>query len=310
MDAHFHTSARITRDLLKSLTRRQDSEPLLRFLLHYTLFIAAGVWLVWSWTQPFWHILLAMTVFGATTPSLFAMLHETGHRSAFASRRLNRIVATISAYSNFYVPTGFREFHFQHHRHTHDPHLDPEISIGGKPAPALMTHPVPYLFYLAGFPIFMGKIGMIVTAACGLFGPFFYYVPQPKRRRIAWEARLFLLIHAGIVTASIFWIPGLWLIYPGYMIGMTILSIYLPAEHSGLPHAGGILERTRSIRTPAIVKYFMWNMPYHAEHHAYPGVPYYHLPALSQALQGELKEKDKGIPKFQVWMFRRMLRKR
>ncbi len=305
MDAEFHQSQKVSKALLQDLGRRRNGDALLRFLLHYALFLGTGTWLVLSDGGPWWQTLLAMLCFAATTPSLFAMLHETGHNSAFASRGLNRLVATIAAFSNFYIPTGFREFHFQHHRHTHDPHRDPEISLGGKPATAFTERPLPYLLYLSGIPLFMGKIGLAITPAFGAFSIFYSYVPKQKRARMVVESIVFLTIHAGIVLLACTVLPGLWLIYPGYALGMALLSTYLPAEHSGLPYQGTILERTRHIRTPRIVRFFMWNMPYHAEHHAYPGIPFYNLPALSAAIEHELKEKDKSIPKFQSWMFRR-----
>ena len=33
------------------------------------------------------------------------------------------------------------------------------------------------------------------------------------------------------------------------------------------------------------VRVLFWNMPYHAEHHAFPDVPFHHLPAVSRALR-------------------------
>ena len=276
--------------------------------MHYALFLGAATWLVWSHAQPWWHISLAMVCFAATTPSLFAMLHEAGHNTAFAARNLNRVVATIAAYSNFYIPTGFREFHFQHHRHTHDPQHDPEISLGGKPA-SFTDSPLKYFVYLTGLPVLMGKIMLAVAPAFGLFAIFYPYVQKQKRLRMCLESWIFLLLHAAIILAATTILPGLWLTYPGYALGMLLLSSYLVAEHSGLPHKGTILERTRHIRTPALVRFFMWNMPYHAEHHAYPAVPFHQLPALSAAIDAELKEKDKTVPKFQIWMWRRLFRK-
>lgn len=308
MDASFHDSTKLSKSQLQALATRSNGPGILRFLVHYSLFWAAGIWLVSSYEQPWWQILLAMICFAATTPSLFAMLHEAGHNTAFASRNLNRIVTTIAAYSNFYIPTGFREFHFQHHRHTHDPLRDPEISVGGKPANFTDT-PLKYLIYLTGLPILLGKIMLAIAPAFGLFGMFYPYVQQQKRKRLMLESWLFLLLHAGIITASLTILPGLWLIYPGYVLGMLVLSIYLVAEHTGLPHTGTILARTRHIRTTGLVRFFMWNMPYHAEHHAYPAIPFHQLPALSAAIDSELKEKDKTIPKFQVWMLRRLLGK-
>jgi fatty acid desaturase len=50
-----------------------------------------------------------------------------------------------------------------------------------------------------------------------------------------------------------------------------------------------MLANTRTTLTNALVRYFAWNMPYHAEHHAFPALPFHALPAAHRALQGELK---------------------
>ena len=38
----------------------------------------------------------------------------------------------------------------------------------------------------------------------------------------------------------------------------------------------------------------MWNMPYHAEHHLYPSIPFHHLPALHLKLRRQLKNVAPG----------------
>lgn len=310
MEASFHQSRGLSKEALSQLTRRRNGPALLRFLLHYGFFLGSAAALVVSHGAAWWLTALAMLAFGLSTTTLFAMLHESGHNTAFASRSMNRWVATLAAYAYFYIPTGFREFHFQHHRHTHDPLRDPEISVGGKPATGFTAAPLPYLLYLSGLPIWLGKVGMIVTAALGVWGPFWSYVPQAKRRRMVAEAWVFLALHAGIVVGAVLWMPGLALLYPGYALGSMILSIYLPAEHGGLPHEGSILARTRHIRTGALVRWALWNMPYHAEHHAYPAVPFHRLPDLSDAMRDELLEHDKTVPRFQSWMLGRLFRRR
>ena len=45
----------------------------------------------------------------------------------------------------------------------------------------------------------------------------------------------------------------------------------------------------------------MWNMPYHAEHHAYPEIPFYSLPKLHELMNDEIIHKDKTHPLFH-WM--------
>lgn len=37
---------------------------------------------------------------------------------------------------------------------------------------------------------------------------------------------------------------------------------------------------TRTTLTTRVVRFLAWNMPYHAEHHAMPSVPFHKLPVL------------------------------
>ena len=59
-----------------------------------------------------------------------------------------------------------------------------------------------------------------------------------------------------------------------------------------------MLENSRTTTTNAIVRWLAWNMPYHAEHHAYPTVPFYRLPALHLLAKPYLKETEQGYVRF------------
>jgi len=42
------------------------------------------------------------------------------------------------------------------------------------------------------------------------------------------------------------------------------------------------------------VRLFAWNMPYHAEHHAYPAVPFHALPRLHQGIREKIANVEPG----------------
>ena len=89
-----------------------------------------------------------------------------------------------------------------------------------------------------------------------------------------------------------------WAVFVGQIVGHCFLAFYTAAEHNGLPNDGNIFEKTRSVKANKLVKYVMWNMPYHAEHHAYPAVPFHHLPQLHKALGDEIIHKKDTHLKF------------
>jgi fatty acid desaturase len=107
----------------------------------------------------------------------------------------------------------------------------------------------------------------------------------------AWNQSTLLLIGFGGITI-------------GLLIGHCFLASYTAAEHNGLPHEGSIVEKTRSIAAPAFVKFLMWNMPYHAEHHSYPAVPFHALPQLHELMKEELIHKGQDHPGFHWMVFK------
>ena len=107
---------------------------------------------------------LAAAVAGLGLLCHFPSLHESGHGPAFRTRWLNESVAWVSAVLMLQSPTFFREFHWEHHRHTQDPLRDPEIAA----MPALLSpfprNPLVYLLLASGQSLLVGKTLFTVGA--------------------------------------------------------------------------------------------------------------------------------------------------
>jgi len=65
-----------------------------------------------------------------------------------------------------------------------------------------------------------------------------------------------------------------------------------------------VYARARALETKKIkmsltgfpIRFLMWNMPYHAEHHLCPAVPFHQLPALHRLLQEKLAHVAAELP--------------
>lgn len=305
MQEQFHESSRLPTASLKLLLARTNGESLARFAIQYSLLVISAVIIVIdpaATSHSYVWRAIAGFVFGLMVMSMFALGHETVHRSAFKSSTMNEVVCWLTCLPIYYVPEIFRQFHFAHHRHTHQPGLDPEISMGGKPI-ASVTSSVPlYLLWLTGLPVLFYKVAVMVAASFGhgrlawqLLMP---YVPERAKRRVRWESRAALCFHLGYVYAAWQWLPGLWNLLWAQWLGHAMLAVYLTTEHNGLPHAGSAIDRTRTMLTNRMIKFLMWNMPYHAEHHAYPAVPWHALPDLHKQIQAELKHTESSYVRF------------
>jgi fatty acid desaturase len=55
-----------------------------------------------------------------------------------------------------------------------------------------------------------------------------------------------------------------------------------------------MLRNSRTTRSNWPVRRLAWNMPYHAEHHAYPALPFHALPAAHARLAKRIETQATG----------------
>ena len=312
MDEIFHPRPDESREQVRTLMGRKNDSGVVRFALQFALMAAAGVVMILSYGENGWLWSVAMLVMALCVPPMFAVAHETVHRTAFSTRRLNEVIRLISSFTIFYVPDWFRHFHFAHHRCTNDPKHDPEIAPFGFPMPAFTGSLPLYFTLITGVALVGFKIAMMGLLALPLsrnfFGRYFAYVKPPALKRMQWEARICSVAHASWIVGGLLWWPGVASLFIGQLVGHGLLGCFLAAEHSGLPHEASVLERTRTTKTNGLVRYLMWNMPYHAEHHAYPSVPWHALPDLHTIMKDELIHIVPGYPHMHRRIFGQLVR--
>lgn len=270
------------------LTGRRNGPGLLRLAVHGGAILALGALILAG--APFWPLLLLPQ--GILIVFLFTLLHECVHETAFATPWLNRTVAAVAGFLVMVPATWFRYFHFAHHRHTHDPDNDPELM---SPKPETLWE---YVKYLSGIPLWMGMAKtVLLNGGRPSDEP---YVPEKGRRKVLDEARLTLALYGGLVGVSIALGTDalLWIWVVPALLGQPFLRAYLLAEHARCPHVANMLENTRTTFTTAIVRFVAWNMPYHAEHHAYPAVPFHRLPQFHEVVREHLRTTERGYGRF------------
>ena len=278
---------RLTSTVLLPLTKRDNRHAALHAFGHLGA-IALSTLLLWQSLGTPW-VILAMPLQGYLLAFLFNALHETAHQTAFRSRVCNYALGHLAGFTVL-LPYGYyRAFHWDHHRYTQDRDKDPELA---KPLPSSMWRLAWYVF---GLPVWMDRIRMLMVH--GFLGRVVEpWIPPDKRHQIINEARAYLLGYGLIVALSIVtgsWV-ALWLWWLPVAAGQWFLRPYLLAEHTGCAHGNDMLENTRTTYTNAWVRFFAWNMPYHAEHHAYPAVPFHALPQLNVLLAPRIVHTERG----------------
>jgi len=126
------------------------------------------------------------------------------------------------------------------------------------------------------------------------------FVPEKGRAKVLSEARWFLALYALMFAGSVLLQSTalLWTWIVPVLIGQPFLRAYLLAEHTRCPHVSNMLENTRTTFTTAIVRFVAWNMPYHAEHHSYPAVPFHRLPRFHRIIAEHLRSTERGYVRF------------
>ena len=244
--------------------------------------MSATALLVWL-CFPYWYLLIpAMTLHGVTIVTMFGPMHECVHRTAFASRTANDVVGWIAGVLSFYNATFYRYFHAWHHRYTQDPARDPELIY---PKAASRRQ---YLKEITGLNFWVRRAldypVLALGRARGL--PF---VPESVRRSVALSMSAQLLIYAaGFVSIVLGSHALLYYWFLPAVLAQPFLRSLLIVEHTGCSLDRNGLTNTRTTLTGLPIRLLMWNMPYHAEHHLYPAVPFHQLPRLHREIRDRL----------------------
>lgn len=271
-----------------ALTERRDGPGLRHLAAHGGLIVVCGALI--AARVPGWWLLLPAQ--GILVAFLFTLAHECTHQTPFRSRRLNEVVGHVASALLLMPFRWFRYYHLAHHRHTSDPARDPELAGGGHPRSRAR-----WLLHVSGLPFWWAQARVLIRLALGREDA--PYLPESARPAMIREARLLLAVYAGVAVFSALVSPMLlWVWIVPALIGQPVLRLYLLAEHGDCPQVADMFLNTRTTFTTRAVRFLAWNMPYHAEHHVLPTVPFHSLPALHRLIRNRLGVTESGYIRF------------
>jgi fatty acid desaturase len=237
-----------------------------------------------------WFIAIpALVLYGFSFAIMFAPLHEASHRTVFTNNQANDVLCWFAGLLSFYNSTFYRLYHKWHHRYTQILDKDPELS-DRKP-----TNLKEYIIEISGITWWIGKFKRHFLTAIGNLEdcPF---IPESSRTEVIRSNRLQILVYAVAIAISIYfqqpWFITYWML--PLAVGQPILRFLLLAEHTDRPNTDNMLANTRTTLTFAPLRFLIWNISYHAEHHLYASIPFHQLGAAHTKLSSHFECVENG----------------
>lgn len=226
-----------------------------------------------------WFVLLpAILVMGLVLNVCAAFIHEGVHNLIVRSRSGNRWLGFLCGVPILLSVSAYRTIHLLHHAHEGG-ELDPD-GIDGPARRGVKLGLWYYLFLTIGGYFYLPYVFIESLRRAR---------PQ-MRRAIIFEYTLIAIIFICAVVA-LGWvvIVKLWLLPLAAAVQFNNLRSL--AEHA-LMSSGETALFTRTVISNHFVRFMLCNLNFHLEHHLFPAIPWYNLPAVHRLLAPEY---ERGI---------------
>jgi fatty acid desaturase len=278
--------ALVPQETLKALHRADGFRHLLVALQPLVVLgLAVAVVLRWGDEPAAW--IPASVAIGFAVFALTVLLHEVVHGTVTARPRprLRRLLALLYGIPSGLAPSQFTRWHLDHHRHLGTADDDPKRRYL---TPKVVRRWFKALYLTpALFPIYFRAARRAASSYDGAL-----------RRRIARERRAAILFHLAVPAALALgsgWAVALKLhVLPVFVVFPLAFTLNRLGQHYDVEPSDPARWGTLLVRSPFLWdRLFLWSN-YHLEHHYFPKVPCYRLPALRRALEPFFRAR--GVP--------------
>jgi fatty acid desaturase len=206
---------------------------------------------------------------------------------------MNRLVYHIACFMIIRNPVTWRWSHARHHTDTLLVGRDAEIAVMAPPAAMRL------LLNFIGLPDILDSFRRMAGHIFGQVQPDeALYTPVHEQKKIFLIARIWGFIYVLVASAALYYQS----IIPLLLIGGPRLYGSWHFNMTGILQHAGLRENvtdhrlnTRTVMMNPISRFLYLNMNYHIEHHMFPMVPYYHLPALHSLIKHDLPPPSPSI---------------
>jgi acyl-lipid omega-6 desaturase (Delta-12 desaturase) len=268
---------------------KPSNQKAISLLILPTCLALTGVYMsfyeLWSW-----QFILSQMILGLFFFQCFILLHESGHFSFFKNRSLNRMLGHFCAFASFIPFESWINIHNLHHKWTGYRDKDPTTEGTVSPKFGILKKSLVNICWRLWIPLF--TIGYRIGNYWNI-SKIKRHVVKQHQAAILKNMFLMLLIYS---LSFYFW--GAFIVTHfalAFFIGLMISDVFILSQHSHieiplaeetevkpLKYSEQIMY-TRSVDIQKqIAKYVYFNFNKHELHHAFPGLPAYHLDKLEQ----------------------------
>lgn len=281
---------KIEPEIIKGLSRLKPWRAFLAIALDWLVIILC---IVLCEKISYWFYPLAFVIVGTRYHGLEAMMHDAVHYRLHSNKKVNDFIGELSVW-----PMGLSVYlyrylrHFSHHKNI-GTLKDAHVFQSYKRYPERFNIPT------HGWQLFRNCVTVAVNFPGEVWLGQIYrnaklFPTLSKKRASVWigfqlAIFLFIIIGSLIWGLKVVWIYLLFFVIPFIWIAVFSRYLRLLSEHFGIPTAQpgpfpGSDTRTVLVSWPIRAMLWPHNLNYHLEHHWYPSVPFYNLPALHQLL--------------------------
>lgn len=291
-------------DILGRMTGLDDRQSWPALLGTVASAIGVASLAAWLWTP--WAVIAAVVIVATRQHAMFVLAHEAAHYRLLSDRRWNDAVGRWLGCINGISMCAYRVVHRLHHNHLYGPQ-DPDIALhGGYPrgrayllrklAADLAGLTAWKTFrYFFGAPAVNGDTGERLRPLDDTSRALRRAALRDRWGVLAWQSAVPVVVLAAAGPEGLVKYIVLWLV-PLATVLQALLRLRAIAEHGAPLGTGSCLVAARTNRPGRLARFFLFphHVNFHIEHHLYPAVPHYRLPALHEELarRGVLARAD------------------
>lgn len=256
-----------------------------RLLVLFSLVVAGG-WIYWSSDQ--WAVALGgLMLLGMAESGLLITTHEALHGTLLARPGWEGLMSCLISWPMCFPILTYELIHLRHHRWNSIESRDPE-RIGPCRMPWFK------------FAICAGGLGLIFKTLHHAW--ILRQCDSRLVRRLIYDATGILLLHAVILAVAV--AQGcVWKYLLSWFVVERIVGVIMQSralvEHWGLwhPRQNSLLSQLygcRNVDVSGWLNVVMGGLPHHSAHHAFPAIPFHHLPLATKRIERLLR--DNGLP--------------